>query len=163
MNKTQKVALAFLAAESASAVGTAEYANKLETIRTILYNNGRDIEDIQSYTPEALCSELIDLVLKLNEKVLEHNSGYLGDSTYLNFDDPDVLAEIDQSIESHQTIKTMSIGKLRVLYTKFYFSTRTQAERFAVASVLLQYCAEKGYAPEPLWSQIKSKGGLMDA
>lgn len=164
MNKTAQVAKAFLSSESQAEVGSAEYSNKLETIRTILEANGKNIEHLQSYTPDALVPLLIDLVLTLESKAKTAQDlelPYEG-AGYLNLDNPDIIAEIDQAYEDYATIDETGMGVLRLTYTNFFFEGRTQAQRYGIAQRLIDRCRNSGSTPEQLWLKLKAKGGLMD-
>lgn len=159
------LAAAFLKSESTSVVGSAEYANKLESVGQILAKSGKGIEHLSSYEPEALVPVLLDLVLELHSKNQENKNTSIGDfETFpmLDLDDADTSAEIDSAYEMYPSIDTELAGKLRTVYTAFFFEGKTMAQRYGIALRLLDACGKRGIDPEPLWLRLKAKGGLLD-
>lgn len=163
MSNVDLVARAFLASESATPdIDSAEYANKLENVRTILVAHGTELDHIHNYEPAALLPVLVDLVLKLNREAqpltFEDSEG----ASYLNFDDPEIISEVDHAYEAYSSIDETPVGKLRIVYTRFFFEAKSQAERFGIATRLVEKCRQHGAVPEDLWTKLKAKGGLLD-
>lgn len=158
------IAEAFLKAESSSKIGTAEYANKLESVGQILQKSGKSVEHLSSYEPEAIVPLLLDLVLELNSKAQERSQAEDVFESYpmLDLQDPDVSAEIDNAFELYSSIDKELSGKLRLTYTEFFFQGKTLAERYGIAARLLKTCQTRNIEPEPLWQRLISKGGLLN-
>jgi hypothetical protein len=163
MSNVEHVARAFLASESTTTeVGSAEYANKLENVRTILVAHGKELDHIQSYTPTALLPILVDLILVLNREARPVESDEFDGADYLDLGNPDVVNEIDHAYDQYSSIDETLIGKLRVTYTRFFFESKSQAERVGIATRLVERCRNQGAVPEELWTNLKAKGGLLD-